>query len=120
MIAIAFAAALATAHARTDPAATDPAATDPAVTDTAAPSDNDRDGYAEDVDCNDGEARMNPGQLEDCADGLDNDCDGYTDELDADCLPDDRGCAMVPGPVGVLASLTGALLVSGRRRRARR
>ena len=91
-----------------------------AVAYTAAPSDNDRDGYADSDDCNDGDPDVNPGQPEDCGDGIDNDCDTYTDELDADCVSDDGGCAATPGSRAVAATLAGALLVSARRRRAAR
>jgi uncharacterized protein (TIGR03382 family) len=80
--------------------------------------DNDRDGWGEDEDCNDGEALMNPGQTEDCSDGLDNDCDTYTDDLDADCLPDkDNGCSAAPPPAtgGGMLLLLGFSIVSARR-----
>ncbi len=92
----------------------------PAAADTGAPTDNDRDGYAESEDCNDGEPRMNPSALEDCGDGLDNDCDSYTDELDADRVADDGGCTAAPSPRSAAATLAVALLVSVRRRRAAR
>ncbi len=84
-----------------------------------ADEDGDRDGWTQDEDCNDGEARVNPGLLEDCTDGLDNDCDGYADDLDADCVSDDSGCAVVPAPgrLGLLLGL-GALITRRRRPRA--
>jgi len=53
--------------------------------------DLDGDGYAPPEDCDDSDASVHPGALEQC-DGLDNDCDGLTDEgcpapcaSDADC-----------------------------------
>ena len=48
--------------------------------------DADGDGYAEDVDCNDTNAAVNPDKTEVC-DEIDNDCDGNVDEgaLDRDC-----------------------------------
>jgi hypothetical protein len=41
--------------------------------------DEDNDGYAVPVDCNDANPDIHPGSFESC-DGLDNDCDGMTDE----------------------------------------
>jgi hypothetical protein len=69
------------------------------MTDDADPecpscTDADRDGYyAEDgcgteIDCDDGDRRINPGASEDCTDGMDNDCDGLTDADD----PEAVGC----------------------------
>ncbi len=48
-------------------------------------------GYVGDSnDCDDGDAAINPGVDEDCADGLDNDCDGLIDLQDDECDdPDD-------------------------------
>jgi len=71
---------------------------DPDVDDTAPPEDTapdvidvDEDGYAEDVDCNDRDASINPGADELC-DGIDNNCDGVTDEgLTATYYPDADG-----------------------------
>ena len=45
----------------------------------AGPIDADGDGYAEDVDCDDTDASINPGATEVC-DGVDNNCDGNVDE----------------------------------------
>lgn len=81
----------------------------------AGDADNDQDGWTEDEDCNDGEDRVNPGELEDCSDGLDNDCDSYTDELDADCIPQDQGCSTGPSPAGSPAVLLLLLLATARR-----
>ncbi len=44
------------------------------------PVDNDGDGYAADIDCDDGNFDINPGATEVC-DLLDNDCDGIVDDL---------------------------------------
>ncbi len=41
--------------------------------------DQDGDGYAEEEDCNDGDASINPGEVELC-DGVDNNCNGEVDE----------------------------------------
>ena len=43
--------------------------------------DNDNDGFADAVDCNDTNTSINPGASEIC-DGLDNDCDGLIDDND--------------------------------------
>ena len=45
---------------------------DPGVTCT----DNDGDGYASDVDCNDSNPAINPGAEDICSDGIDQDCSG--------------------------------------------
>ena len=45
--------------------------------------DEDGDGYADDEDCDDNDAAVNPGAEEQC-DGLDNDCDGEVDQDAAD------------------------------------
>lgn len=45
--------------------------------------DADGDGYDSSVDCNDNNQWVNPGEIEECGNGVDNDCDGLIDE---DCL----------------------------------
>jgi hypothetical protein len=97
--------------------------------DYRGPADQDGDGYAEDVDCDDTAAWIHPGAVEVCGNGLDDDCDG---EVDEDCGPPlepeaegpgqakGRGCSSAPLPTGV-ASLGLWLLALGavRGRRAR-
>lgn len=50
----------------------------PATSEAGPPPDGvvdvDGDGFRSPVDCNDNEARMNPGNREICNDGVDNDC----------------------------------------------
>jgi hypothetical protein len=52
-------------------------------TDTDVPNDADRDGYTDDVDCDDTDASVNPGATEICdPDDTDEDCDGLADDDD--------------------------------------
>jgi hypothetical protein len=46
----------------------------------SVPVDNDSDGYAAGVDCDDTDPAVNPGAAEACGDGVDNNCDGTVDE----------------------------------------
>lgn len=54
-------------------------------------TDGDLDGYyaeascGTEVDCNDSDELINPGEDENCSDGVDNDCDGYLDGSDSEC-----------------------------------
>lgn len=54
-------------------------------------TDGDLDGYyaeagcGTEVDCNDSDELINPGEAENCFDGVDNDCDGYLDSSDSEC-----------------------------------
>ena len=50
-------------------------------TDTDVPVDADNDGYTSDVDCDDGDAAVNPGATEAC-NGIDDDCDDLVDDAD--------------------------------------
>jgi hypothetical protein len=52
--------------------------------------DGDMDGSNDCLDCNDGDAAINPAADEVCDDGVDNDCDAAVDSEDPDCqcLPD--------------------------------
>ncbi|HET9702239.1 MAG TPA: Ig-like domain-containing protein [Burkholderiales bacterium] len=75
--------------------------------------DNDRDGYSPDGgacgprDCDDRNARVNPGLGEDCGDGIDNDCDGKIDSTDRKC--DGTYCVgqFVPRPVMIAEAVWG-------------
>jgi hypothetical protein len=50
-------------------------------TDTVVPADDhDDDGYADDIDCDDGRADVHPGVAADICNGRDDDCDGAVDE----------------------------------------
>ncbi len=70
--------------------------------------DNDGDGYASDVDCDDNNAEVNPGAVEVC-DGIDNDCNGIIDDgLICEDQANDvgatisYGCGITPGGLGSL------------------
>ncbi|MCB9793119.1 MAG: FG-GAP repeat protein [Alphaproteobacteria bacterium] len=58
---------------------------DPGV--DSAVEDGDGDGFPADQDCDDGDAAVYPGAVEDCGDGVDDDCDGLVDCEDGDCPP---------------------------------
>ncbi len=47
--------------------------------------DDDADGYATDVDCDDDDAAVHPDAIEVCDDTIDNDCDTKVDVDDEDC-----------------------------------
>lgn len=71
--------------------------------------DADGDGYAEDIDCDDNDAAVNPGATDVCGNGIDEDCsgadeacsmsdndgDGYTEDVDCD----DSEAVINPGAV---------------------
>ncbi|MGD8352694.1 MAG: MopE-related protein, partial [Pseudomonadota bacterium] len=54
--------------------------------------DNDGDFYREDIDCDDTDPDINPGEDEICSDGIDNDCDGLVDGDDTECR-NSGGCS---------------------------
>ena len=56
----------------------------------STPVDNDGDGYDNTIDCDDNDAAINPGAIENCTDGIDNDCDNLIDTLD----PSAEGCPL--------------------------
>jgi hypothetical protein len=66
-------------------------ATDPNAVNCPTCTDADLDGYFVEPgcgaagDCNDLDASINPGTIEDCFNGVDDDCDGYVDGADSDC-----------------------------------
>lgn len=45
-------------------------------------------------DCDDGDSNVNPGEVENCANGIDDDCNEYADSDDCFCKPD---CGTGPG-----------------------
>jgi hypothetical protein len=67
-------------------------------------TDTDGDAYATEggscgaIDCDDNDAFINPGMVEDCSDGFDNDCDDLLDCADPDCGTD-PACGPVCEPV---------------------
>jgi subtilisin family serine protease len=84
--------------------------------------DNDVDGYRGDVDCDDTDPDINPGEAEVCSDSIDNDCDGDVDRQDSQCSSSsDGGCGMTSLPPGepmwpVIVVLGGMMLMLVRRR----
>jgi hypothetical protein len=76
----------------------------------ACTPDRDKDGYPEDVDCNDEDAAVFPGAQETC-DGVDQDCDGQTDNDASDAVwgwtdgdGDGHGDPLTPAWVCALAT----------------
>jgi hypothetical protein len=63
--------------------------------------DNDGDDYRENVDCDDTDPSINPGENEICSDGIDNDCDGFIDGYDTECKSSNSGgCGTTALPQG--------------------
>ena len=50
--------------------------------------DLDNDGFDSNDDCDDNDAAVNPGAMEECDDKIDNDCDSMVDAEDKDCAKD--------------------------------
>ena len=87
------------------------------------PLDNDGDGYREDVDCDDTDPDINPGENEVCSDDIDNDCDGDVDREDSECRSKSSGGCGTTLPPGenepmwpVVLVLLSMILVLVRRR----
>ncbi|BCR06898.1 hypothetical protein DESUT3_39670 [Desulfuromonas versatilis] len=60
--------------------------------------DSDMDGFTPNQgDCNDANAAVNPGAVENCTDGVDNNCDGLTDTQDTQACPAAPTCSDVDG-----------------------
>jgi hypothetical protein len=64
-------------------------AIDEGCEEASGPVDADGDGYTDMLDCDDGDATVNPGALEICGDRVDNNCDGDLDEEDEVACPAD-------------------------------
>jgi hypothetical protein len=77
--------------------------TDSACVTAPTCTDADGDGYAAEggdcgqVDCNDNDATINPGAVEDCTDGVDNNCDGLVDAADPNAVNCPVGCTDMDG-----------------------
>ena len=55
--------------------------------------DGDGDGYVDVADCDDDDAQVNPGESEDCDNGVDDDCDGAVDNCGGGPIFNDGGLA---------------------------